>query len=211
MADAPWRITVYDAALGPPLRLPAGPPRFVYVHDGAAMLDTPLPAGEGRFVTTAATLSGQGLAWIFEAGPQTEFLAGPGVSLVLSRAIPTPQGPRLLRADHIQSPPGSITPRHGHRGPGIRRLLKGRILGEIGDGFERIDPGQAWFETGADPVIGANIHDGPSAFVRVMVLPPELAGGHTSFVAWDAAEAAKPRAVHNRIFQEVTLCSGTAP
>jgi hypothetical protein len=95
----------------------------------------------------------------------------------------------------IESPAGSVTPRHFHRGPGIRRLLYGRILGEI-------DPGNAWFESGTDPVIGSNIHEGNSAFVRVMVLPPELQGGLTSFVA---TEAQKPRGVQNQVFAEIIV------
>lgn len=169
------------------------------------MLNGPLSAGEGRFVMGETMLSGHGLVWIFEAGPDPAFLDGDTVSLVLSRTIPAQPGPYLLRADRIESPAGSVTPRHRHHGPGLRRLLYGRILGEIGDGFERIDPGHAWFETGTDPVIGTNVHAGPSAFVRVMVLPPQLAGGATSFVATDAAEARKPRAVQNRIFQEIIV------
>lgn len=210
-----WRISVYDAALGDaPLPLPPGPIRFVYVREGKAAVQDgaepgALDADAGRFCRGPAHLSGKGVAWIFEAGPEGPFLDGPGVSLVLSRpvAIDMP-GPRLVRADRIESAAGSVTPRHGHRGPGIRRLLYGRILGEIGETIERIDPGHAWFETGTDPVIGTNLHSGNSAFVRLMVLPPELQGGRTSFVATDAAEAVKPRAVQNRILGEELLDAG---
>jgi hypothetical protein len=207
-----WRISVYDAALaGGGIDLPAGAARFIYaascevtLRDAAGSVAV-LP-DSGRFCRGAAHLSGDGVAWVFEAGPEAPLLAGPGVSLVLSQPVGLPApGQRLLRADRIESPPGSRTPRHGHRGPGIRRLLYGRILGEIGERLERIDPGHAWFETGTDPVIGANIHTGNSAFVRVMVLPPELHGGKTSFVASDAAEAAKPRAVQNRVFEEMLV------
>jgi hypothetical protein len=204
-----WRISVYDAALAEAgLHLPDGSARFIYAaEEGATLQDeggtASLGADSGRFCRGPARLSGRGTAWVFEAGREGSFLAGPGVSLVLSRPIPIDApGPRLLRADRIESPSGSATPRHGHRGPGVRRLLYGRILGEIGDSFERIDPGHAWFETGTDPVIGTNIHTGDSAFVRVMLLPPELQGGKTSFVATDTAEALKPRAVRNTLFEE---------
>jgi hypothetical protein len=206
----PWRISVYDATLGT-LTLPSGPSRFVYVHDGAAVLTDEagtkaLAAGEGQFCLGTAKLTGHGTVWIYEAGPDGPLLAGPGVSPVLSRLIGIAAPcQRLLRADRIESTAGSVTPRHFHRGPGIRRLLYGRILGEIGTGFERIDPGNAWFESGTDPVIGSNIHDGNSAFVRVMVLPPELQGGITSFVATDAIEAQKPRAVQNQVFAEIMV------
>ena len=87
----------------------------------------------------------------------------------------------------------------------MRRLIKGRLLAEIGDNFERIDAGHAWFETGLDPVIGTNIHTGNSAFVRVMVLPIELEGGKSSFVPTTPEDAAKPRSVTNRLFGEVVM------
>ena len=73
----------------------------------------------------------------------------------------------------------------------------------MGDDLERIEPGQPWFETGKDVIVGTNISDGNSAFVRVMVLPLELQGGKTSFVAASPDEAAKPRMVTSRLFGEV--------
>lgn len=207
-----WRISVYDAALADaPLRLPPGPIRFIYLREGEATVREGSEPGalaedQGQFCQGSAQLSGKGVAWIYEAGSDGPFLDGPGISLVLSRPVvlDTP-GSCLVRADRIESAAGSATPRHRHRGPGIRRLLYGRILGEIGESFERIDPGHAWFESGSDPVIGTNVHTGNSAFVRVMVLPLELQGGKTSFVATDAAEARKARAVQNRIFGEVVV------
>jgi hypothetical protein len=51
-------------------------------------------------------------------------------------------------------------------------------------------------------VIGTNIHSGPSEFVRVTVLPLELEGGKSSFIPADAAEAAKPRSVKQKLFGE---------
>jgi hypothetical protein len=88
---------------------------------------------------------------------------------------------------------------------GIRRLLSGRLLAETGDDLERIEPGQPWFETGKDPIVGMNISGGNSAFVRVMVLPIDLKGGKTSFVATTGEEAAKPRHVASRLFGETVI------
>lgn len=84
-------------------------------------------------------------------------------------------------------------------------MLFGSILGEIGAAWDRFDAGRAWFESGTEPVIGRNVHTGNSAFVRFLVLPDELREGQTSFVATDAAEAAKPRAVQNTVIEEATL------
>ena len=87
----------------------------------------------------------------------------------------------------------------------MRRLVRGRILAEIGDEIDRIQQGQAWFETGRDWVVGTNVHDGNSVFVRLMILPGELKGGKSSFIPASAGEAAKPRAVSYRLFGETVL------
>lgn len=199
-----WRITVYDLTVHRTVEIGHPAARFFYVREGSATVNaTSVKADDGRIVTGPAVVSGQGVLWVYEAAPlEAPFL--PGGSLALSRRV-VPGRKTLFRADRIESPSGSSTPRHGHRGPGIRRLLYGCIQAEIGDGQERIEPGRAWFETGTDPVIGTNIHSANSAFVRVMLLPPELAGGLTSFVASDATEAAKPRAIAARIFGEALL------
>ena len=203
-----WRISVYDAEPGAGgLVLPPGLPRFVYVRDGEARLEdgTVLGAGDGRFLPTGARISG-GTLWLYEAGPHASFLEGAGISLVLSRPLALERAEtRLLRADRIESRSGSVTPRHFHRGPGIRRVLYGSILGQIGDHWDRFDAGRAWFESGTEAVVGRNVHSGNSAFIRLLVLPISLQGERTSFVATDVAEAAKPRAVQNRIFAEVTV------
>jgi len=130
----------------------------------------------------------------------------PAISIVLSRRFELDFGPPwLVRADRIESASGAATPRHTHRGPGLRRLLYGRLRAEMGDDLARINEGDAWFETGTDPIIGTNISGGNSAFVRVMVLPIELYGGKSSFVPTTAEEASKPRAVISRLFGESVL------
>lgn len=202
------RITVYEHVLGSePVVLPAGPHRFAYVERGALRADDEsgpqgCGAGDGLFLTGAARLAGEGCAWVYEVDPTGALPAWDG-SIILSHPFAVSfDGPWLMRADRIESPSGAATPRHGHRGPGIRRLLYGRLLAEVGDHFARIEAGQAWFETGSDPVVGTNIHDGNSAFVRVMVLPRELEGGKSSFMPTTPEDAGKPRAVTNRLFGE---------
>lgn len=208
--SAPLRLTLYDAAPGDaPLRLGPGT-WFVYAPEGAVTVasagdETPLAADEGAFAPAAAQLAGPGRAWLYRVAP-----AGApdpdGAAVVRSHRLhPGFAAPYLVRADRIESPPGAATPRHGHRGPGLRRLVFGCLLAEIGDTVERIEAGGAWFETGHDMVVGTNIGGTGAAFVRVMVLPAELAGGRSSFMPADAAEAAKPRAVDNRLFGEVML------
>lgn len=203
------RLAVYDAPAGG-LALPGDAVRFVYCRSGTVVLEAGgerrnVGADEGAFADAAATLSGEGEAWIYEAAAaDAPFL--PGADLVLAHRVhPHFPAPFLLRADRIESQAGAQTPRHMHRGPGIRRLLKGTLMAEVGDATERIAAGDAWFETGRDPVVGTNIGGGNAAFVRVLLLPRELEGGVSSFIPADEAEAAKPRSVMNRLFGERLL------
>ncbi len=205
------RLTVYETSLdGTRLSLPEPGWRFVYARDGSLDVETgaetvPLAADGGCFANDPGGIAGRGEAWIYELAPAGSLFLE-GAEIILSHRLhPAFDGPFLMRADRIESRPGAQTPRHGHRGPGIRRLVFGRLLAEVGETVERIDAGDAWFETGHDPVVGTNIGGTNAAFVRVMLLPAELHGGKSSFVASDAAEAAKPRSVDNRLFGEVLL------
>jgi quercetin dioxygenase-like cupin family protein len=205
-----WRMSVYDAALGPaPIRMGGRAYRFVYVLSGLARIRSEAGAetvegGGGALTRGEAEIKGSGALWVYEADPDARPpLPRPGLSLVLSAPFALPDEPQLIRADRIEAPPGAVTPRHGHRGPGIRRLLYGRILAELGDHHQRIEAGQAWFETGQDPIVGTNVSGGHNAFVRMMVLPSDLAGGKTSFVPSSPEEEAKSRAVTQTIFAEL--------
>lgn len=184
--------------------------RFFYATTAPLALEGPggtltLDPDEGAFADGPVTVSGSG--WLFELESADRPVIGrPGLAPVLSHVIDLPfAGPCIFRADRVASDAGAETPLHGHRGPGIRRLARGRILATIGDDHERIEAGQAWFETGTDWVVGRNISDGENVFVRVMVLPAELKGGHSSFVPASAEEGRRPRAVNYRLFGETDL------
>ncbi|MBJ3778243.1 cupin domain-containing protein [Acuticoccus mangrovi] len=212
-APAALRLTVYDAAPGADGIALAGAAVFVYAASGEVSVVADgtvrtLSADDGAFADPGTRLTGDGAAWIYTvAGPDAPFLTG--ADIVLSEPLqPAFGAPFLVRADRIESTPGAQTPRHGHRGPGIRRLLKGRLLAEVGEKVERIAAGSAWFETGHDMVVGTNTGDGNAAFVRVMVLPMELRGGLSSFMPADEAEARKPRSVNARLFGETTIAAG---
>ena len=205
-----WRMTVYDLALAGSAMVDGGAHRFFYLREGRVSAPSRGPAAlepdSGFFASEATSFEGEGTLWVYEAAPFETPLMGREASVVLSRRYEREFGPPLLlRADRIESPPGAATPQHTHRGPGIRRLLYGRLLAEMGDDVERIEPGQPWFETGKDPIVGTNISGGNSAFVRVMMLPIDLEGGKTSFVPTSAAEAGKPRSVTIRVFGETDI------
>lgn len=173
----------------------------LYLRHGDVTLDgAPLLPDSGTLVKGAAVLAGSGEVWRYEVADRAT-LAAPDeyARLILARPLDRdPAAPFVLRMDRVDFPPEGATPKHGHAGPGIRRLLSGRLLAEVGDEVHRIEPGGAWFETGTDPVVGRVMAPG-SAFIRCMVLDPDLLGRPT-FRAWSAGEAAKPRSAAYRLF-----------
>ena len=76
-------------------------------------------------------------------------------------------------------------------------------MAEVGSEWRRLGPGDAWFESGHDPVVGRNLA-ATSAFVRAMVLPERLHGRPT-FVPWDEHEAGKPRGTQRTEFFDVVV------
>ncbi len=102
--------------------------------------------------------------------------------------------PYLMRCDRVDFAPGGEARPHGHRGGGIRRLLAGELQVRIGPGPGRVmKPGDAWFESGVEPVHALASRGEPTSFIRVSVLPRALRG-QSSIVYVDPADAAvKPR------------------
>jgi quercetin dioxygenase-like cupin family protein len=203
------RLTVYDLAPGSCSPFDAAAARYVFVVDGTVCLDAPdgsavLSAGHGAPIPAAADLAVHGTAWLCESAPAETGLADPAqASVVLSKSFDFPEASEaLFRVDRIDLTAGARTPVHFHRGPGIRRLLYGRVRVAIGDDVLGVGPGGAWFEPGDEPVLGENAEDGASAFLRVSLLPIELIGGKSSFRPASAAEAAKPRAVGQGLLHE---------
>ena len=87
-----------------------------------------------------------------------------------------PKAAWLMRCDRVDFPPGGIAYTHTHRGPGIRCLLNGEIRIKVKGEEHLVRPGEAWFEAGPDPVLALASEREPTAFARVMILPPELRG-----------------------------------
>jgi hypothetical protein len=208
MSGLRWRMSVYDLRTATPCTMPEGTHAFVYAERGQASVTENravqlIAAGDGAFAEAGAVILSTGTAWIYEIAPiSLPLRLDEGVSLVLSRIAVLTEGPYILRADRVESAAGAQTPSHHHRGPGIRRLEHGLLRAKVGEGIDRISAGGAWFESGHESVVGTNISDGVNVFIRVMLLPAELAGGKSSFVATTPAEAAKPRAVNLLLFGE---------
>ena len=110
----------------------------------------------------------------------------------------------LMRHDRVDFPPGGIAYRHTHPGPGIRYLVKGEIAIEAGGETHAYRPGDAWFESGPEPVLATASATEETAFVRVLLLPPEWAGKRTITYV-DPADEEKPKTQRATVFSETTI------
>ncbi len=189
------RLALHDLAVAGTATLPAGV-HGLYLRRGALLVDgVPLAEDNAVLAPAGARLQGEAEAWRFTVATAPEDRA----TLILSHALPRdPTQPFVLRLDRVDFSENGVTPKHGHAGPGIRRLVSGLLLAELGEEARRILPGQAWHETGAEPVVGRVLAPG-TAFIRAMVLDAALLGQPT-FRAWTSEEAAKPRGVGYRLF-----------
>jgi quercetin dioxygenase-like cupin family protein len=201
------RLTLYEDKIAPGMKLACPAlPRVVYVRWGLLQATTtagtrPLSIETATLWNEALTLSGDGEAWSFELSPEPVAAmreAGKSRVIMAHDIDRDPREPVLFRTDRVEFPPGTVTPKHGHKGPGIRRVLYGRIIATIGDEVRRLDAGDPWFETGKDPVVGASAAP-TTAFIRAMALDPALKGQPT-FIPWSNEEAAKPRGTGRREF-----------
>jgi hypothetical protein len=140
--------------------------------DGTALIgkdDEPLPESDVRFVLAIARHA------------NLVSLSRPGLLACTVEFAWT--GGWLLRVDHIALTAGSITPRHRHRGPGIRLMGRGAVDAMVGDQRFLVHAGQAWLERLNDDIVGRADPTLGAAFHRFVILPPALAGGHTSYIA----------------------------
>ena len=115
-----------------------------------------------------------------------------------------PAGAWLVRCDRVDFPPGSVAYLHTHPGPGIRVLLTGCIRIDSAGESSEYGPGEWWFESGPEPVFAAASEDEETAFVRVMLVPRELAGQRTIRYV-DPADDEKPKLQRARIYLEEPL------
>jgi hypothetical protein len=65
-------------------------------------------------------------------------------------------------------------------------------------------PGDAWYEAGPDPVFAQAASDGPTRFVRVLILPCDLLG-KSSIQYVNEADKTKPRSQEYKIFVDTPI------
>ena len=179
----------------------AATPRVVYALTGDVFVTT----GHGRVAVEGDH------AW--HGTSECELEAGPGGAMILRYELErgdTPAGDTraalshalalddageyLMRCDRVDFGPGGEALPHGHKGGGIRRLIAGELEVRIGQAPGRVmKPGDAWFESGVEPVYAVASTTEPTSFIRVSILPHSI-HGQSSIVYVDPAHAAmKPR------------------
>ena len=196
---------------------PAGPAnRIVYVVEGDATV-----GGERLAANTARHLAGplavtagpSGVRlwrWELMAGPRESALipAAPAATtprppvsrlVFLERVALDPAGKYLMRGDRVDFPLGGVAYTHTHQGPGIRCLLRGALRVETQGRSTPVRPGEAWFESGPEPVYAAASADELTSFVRVMILPEALLG-KSSIRYVDAEDQARPKTKTYTVF-----------
>jgi len=213
---ANYKLRLYNDRLGAKASTATALPstnRVLYVMEGMATL-----AANGN----AATLSANS-AWFSAA--ETRVSAGadgvrilryelvgaesaPGAivgnnaasELVLETTVDLEKGDGyLMRCDRVDLPPGGIAYTHTHQGPGTRCLLQGGFVVETKGHKTEIAPGEAWFESGPDPVLAWAPDDRPGYFSRVMILPRALKG-KSSLTYVNPEDADKPKLQRYTIF-----------
>ncbi len=85
----------------------------------------------------------------------------------------------VMRCDRVDFGPGAVAYKHTHPGPGIRRLLFGKLTVTTAGKTTTHSAGDAWFESGPDVVYAEATPVEETAFVRVMLLPDRWAGRRT--------------------------------
>jgi quercetin dioxygenase-like cupin family protein len=180
----PYALRLVEDTLAPGARY--APPR------GSTAGVLYLADGEMRAEGSAAAPSPVGRAPRFEL--VREPAHAPEGHVLLEHAMNLdPTASWLLRCDRVDFERGAVAPRHGHRGGGIRCLLRGRLEVTVGDAPMRtMKSGDAWFESGREPVLAVAATDEDTSFIRVAVLPAEIRG-QSSIVYVDPAEATRSR------------------
>jgi hypothetical protein len=113
----------------------------------------------------------------------------------------------LMRCDRVDFAPGAVALPHGHKGGGIRCLVQEQLDVSVGDHPARtMRPGDAWYESGREPVLAVASPELPTSFVGVSILPAAIRG-QSSIQYVDAAGATRssPRSYTVHVDEPIEL------
>ena len=189
-------------------------PRFIFVVHGSVSIDgKALKEGEAWQGSSATTVKPgpDGVTcwrWELARGDQGSTVAcAPGMITheKFSAYLETmPKGDLLMRGDSVAFPPGGCAYKHSHQGPGIRCLIEGGIRIDTHGRSTSYGVGGAWYESGPDAVFAQGSSDKQSRFIRVMILPRELAG-KSSIQYVNEEDKAKPKSQSYKIFADAPI------
>ena len=171
--------------------------RVLYVVDGQLSIEgATLTANEARHRTGAclAASAGGATALRYEL-ERSGAPPAPGGTLVLEHAIALdPAAAYLMRCDRVDFDLGGEALPHRHQGGGIRCLIAGAMeLRVEGEPERTIKPGQAWFESGREPVYARAASDQATSFIRCAILPRAIRGQSSIMYVDPAHAGSKPR------------------
>ena len=183
--------------------------RILYVVGGILEIDAGTTAmrltpGSSAFLDGAANLraAAEGaelLRWELVARPEPDdgLLKAAGATSRRTLDAPVAMDDAtswLMRLDTVELPASGKAPMHTHQGPGIRCLLEGGFGVDTQGHTNTFKPGEAWFETGPDPVVAWVEGEAAMKFARVMLLPRALLGKQsTRYVHDDPVVATRGR------------------
>ena len=179
--------------------------RVLYVVDGTAKVASPhgaaaLGTNSAWCSPAAVTIDSPAGATLLAWELQRAGAASSDGRLVLAAPVALdPAQSYLMRGDRVDFPIGGVAYKHRHQGPGIRRLLHGSMRVDTQGAQHDHAPGEAWFESGPDPVFAAASSREETAFVRCMILPLALKG-KSSISYVDAADKDKPKTQRYQVF-----------
>ena len=191
--------------------------RLIYIRYGSVIANGETLT-QGQFAYHHDPLSLQGVAelseiWRWELSapnetPQllsgTDTLSLPKLARVITTLEAEPGTNWLFLLDSVTSAAGRITPRHRHRGPGIRCLYQGNfnVQGES-DSTGTLAPGDAWWESGQETVVAWHSKQMPAIFLRGLLLPTDIKGEMSNI--WEG-DVSSPKS-NWRLFvdQEITI------
>lgn len=121
--------------------------------------------------------------------------AAPGSRLLLEHPIALdPAQPYLMRCDRVDFDLGAEALPHRHKGGGIRCLIAGTMeLRVEGQPDRVIKPGEAWFESGREPVYAKASSQQATSFIRSSILPRAIRGQSSIMYVDPAHASSKPR------------------
>ena len=170
--------------------------RVLYVLEGELTVDGRALAVDSAWhgAGACATVAGPTGATVLRYELVKKDARTPGRPLLAHDIALDANGAYLMRCDRVEFELGAEARPHRHRGGGIRYLVHGTLELRIeGERDRLIKAGEAWFESGREPVYARASPTTPTSFIRCSILPLELRG-KSSIMYVDPADAdGKPR------------------